>query len=127
MTLVPSLWVLTLQFTSASSSFLSILSSLGTLCPHLQSMTLRCRPATEDLSSTLSPFIAQSISQLHNLHTLMLWDLANPGMDHIIQLQALWSLDLDLRTSSVRERQSLLPFPGFHHLHYLCLRCGAFE
>ncbi|KAG1766261.1 hypothetical protein EDD22DRAFT_950617 [Suillus occidentalis] len=127
MTLVPSLRVLSLRFTSASSSFLSILSSLGTLCPHLQNMSLRYRPATEDLSSTLSPFIAQSISQLRNLHTLMLWDLANPGMDHIMQLQALRSLDLDLRISSAGERQSLLPFPGFHHLHYLCLRCGAFE
>ncbi|KAG1906734.1 uncharacterized protein F5891DRAFT_941305 [Suillus fuscotomentosus] len=127
MTLVPSLRVLTLRFASASSTFLSVLSSLGTLCPHLRSMTLRYRPTTEDSSSKLSPFIAQPISQLHKLHTLMLWDLANTGMDHIMQLQALRSLDLDLRTSSVGERQSLLPFPGFHHLHYLCLRFGAFE
>ncbi|KAG1811029.1 hypothetical protein EV424DRAFT_1542664 [Suillus variegatus] len=57
------------------------------LVPYLQSMTLRYCPAMEDLSSTLSPFIAQPISQLRNLHTLMLWDLANPGMDHIMQLQ----------------------------------------
>ncbi|KAG1791199.1 uncharacterized protein HD556DRAFT_1445465 [Suillus plorans] len=127
MTLVPSLRVLTLRFASASSTFLSVHSSLGTLCPHLRSMTLRYRPTTEDSSSKLSPFIAQPISQLHKLHTLMLWDLANTGMDHIMQLQALRSLDLDLRTSSVGERQSLLPFPGFHHLHYLCLRFGAFE
>ncbi|KAG2740912.1 hypothetical protein P692DRAFT_20880501 [Suillus brevipes Sb2] len=126
MTLVPSLRVLTLRFTSASSSFLSLLSSLGTLCPHLQNMTLKYYPAMEDLSNKLSPFIAQSISQLRNLHTLMLWDLANPGMDHIMQLQALRTLDLDLRTSSVGERQSLLPFPGFHHLNYLCLRFNAF-
>ncbi|KAG2028851.1 hypothetical protein BDR03DRAFT_976267 [Suillus americanus] len=127
MTFVPSLRVLTLRFTSASSTFLSILSSLGTLCPHLQSMTLRYRPEMEDLSSKISPFVAQSISQLRNLHTLMLWDLANPGIDHIMQLQALRTLDLDLRTLSVGERQSLLPFPGFHHLHCLCLRFGAFE
>ncbi|KAG2337505.1 hypothetical protein BDR05DRAFT_952579 [Suillus weaverae] len=99
MTFVPSLRVLTLQFASASSTFLSVLSSLGTLCPHLRSMTLRYRPTTEDSSSKLSPFIAQPISQLRNLHTLMLWDLANAGMDHIMQLQALRSLDLDLRTS----------------------------
>jgi hypothetical protein len=81
-------------------------------------------PAGLDLAVYLSflqlplPFIAQSISQLRNLHTLMLWDLANLGMDHIMQLQALRTLDLDLRTSSVGERQSLLPFPGFHHLSF---------
>ncbi|KAG1784567.1 uncharacterized protein HD556DRAFT_1451650 [Suillus plorans] len=124
MTFVPSLLVLNLRFSSASFIFLSVLSSLGTLCPHLQSMSLKCRPTTEDLSS---PFIAQPISQLHNLRTLKLWDLGNRGIDHIMQLQALRTLHLDLRISSAGERKSCLSFPGFHNLHYLRLSFGAFK
>ncbi|KAG0694384.1 hypothetical protein DFH29DRAFT_815425 [Suillus ampliporus] len=125
MTLVPSLLVLNLRFSSASFTFLSVLSSLGTLCPHLRSMSLKCRPTTtEDLSST---FIAQPISQLHHLRTLRLWDLGNTGIDHIMQLQALRTLHLDLRISSVGERKSHLSFPGFHNLHNLRLSFGAFE
>ncbi|KAG2357925.1 hypothetical protein BDR07DRAFT_1379756 [Suillus spraguei] len=80
--------------------------------------------APEDVSS---PFIAQSISQLHNLRTLRLWDLGNTGIDHIMQLQALRTLHLDLRILSAGERKSHLPFPGFHYLHYLRLNFGAFE
>jgi hypothetical protein len=77
--------------------------------------------ATNDLLRKTSPFVAQSISQLHRLQGLFVWDLGDQGNEHIMQLQALRTLWLDLKTSSAWERQSLLQFPGFHNLDTLLL------
>ncbi|KAG0694386.1 hypothetical protein DFH29DRAFT_1006385 [Suillus ampliporus] len=67
-------------------------------------------------------------SRLHHLRTLRVWDLGNTGIDHIMQLQALRTLHLDLKISSAGEsRKSHLSFPGLHNLHNLRLSFGAFE
>ncbi|KAG2131838.1 hypothetical protein BD769DRAFT_1355011 [Suillus cothurnatus] len=58
---------------------------------------------------------------LHRLQGLFVWDLGDQGNEHIMQLQALRTLWLDLKTSSAWERQSLLQFPGFHNLDTLLL------
>ncbi|KAG1751771.1 hypothetical protein EDB19DRAFT_1903729 [Suillus lakei] len=121
MAFVPTLLELNIQISSASSIFLSVLSSLGTLCPHLQTMNMLFPSTTNDLLRKTSPFIAQSVSQLHHLEGLFVWDLGNQGNEHLMRLPALQTLWLDLKTSSAWERQSLLRFPGFHDLDCLIL------
>lgn len=120
--LVPTLLDLDINISSPSSiCFLSVLSSLGTLCPHLLAINVRSPSATNDLLHKISPFIAQSISQLHNLKTLLAWDLGNQGNEQLMQLRALQTLWLDLKSSSAWERRSHLRFPGFHDLYSLVL------
>lgn len=120
MAFVPTLLSLDMQISSASSIFLSVLSSLGTLCPDLQIMIILLPSATNDLLRKTSPFVAQSISQLHRLRRLIVWDLGNQGNEHLMQLPALRTLMLDL-TSSAWERRSLLQLPGFRDLDTLIL------
>ncbi|KAG1777764.1 hypothetical protein EV702DRAFT_1100692 [Suillus placidus] len=127
MALVPSMLVFHMEIISASSAFLSVLSSLGTLCPHLQNTNMYIRGETNDLSHKISPFIAQPIAQLHHLHTLSVWDLGSQGMAHIMQLRTLQSLDLNLRTSSTWDRNLLLQLPGFHGLKWLGLSTRTIE
>lgn len=121
MALVPSLLVLDVQISSASSTFLSVLSSAGALCPQLQDMALRIFPATDELFRKISPFVTQPISQLHNLRSLSVWDLGNQGIEHVMQLRPLRSLYLDIKTPLVCERKLRPEFPGFHDLNYLGL------
>ncbi|KAG0698616.1 hypothetical protein DFH29DRAFT_1081724 [Suillus ampliporus] len=126
MAFVPSLLVLKVRISSASSAFLSVLSSLPTLCPRLQSMSVRIRLESNDSPRKISPFIQPIISQLHHLHTLTVWDPGNIGIQHVMQLPALHPLSLDLRASSW-ERRSHLQFPGFHDFHFLGLSVNAFK
>ncbi|KAG2361191.1 hypothetical protein BDR07DRAFT_1359286 [Suillus spraguei] len=118
---VPTLLSLGIQISSASSIFLSVLSSLGALCPQLQTLYMRFPSATHDLFRKVSPFVARSISQLHRLQVLFVWDLGDQGNQHLMQLQALQTLWLDLKTSSAWERQSLSRSRGFHDLDSLVL------
>ncbi|KAG0700858.1 hypothetical protein DFH29DRAFT_1053820 [Suillus ampliporus] len=127
MTLVPSLVELTVEFVSASSAFLSIFSSLGTLCPRLQSLILKYCTVADGLSRKISPFITQSISQLHHLLSLSVWDLGNEGIQRVMHLGALHSLILDFRTSFFWEKRSHLQFPGFHDMRFFGLSVGEFE
>ncbi|KAG0700855.1 hypothetical protein DFH29DRAFT_1000766 [Suillus ampliporus] len=129
MVLVPSILVLDVQISSTSPAFLSVLSSLGTLCPHLQNMTVtvNLRRATDDLLHKISPFIAQPIPQLHHLHTLSVWDLGSQGIEHLMQLRALQSLSLNLKTSSAWDTKSPLQFPGFHDLKFLRLSTSTLQ
>ncbi|KAG1821616.1 uncharacterized protein BJ212DRAFT_1585657 [Suillus subaureus] len=57
----------------------------------------------------------------------MTLDLGNQGIEHVIQLRALRSLCLDLRTFSPCERNSRLEFPGFHDLKMLGLSTDTFK
>ncbi|KAG2040986.1 hypothetical protein BDR03DRAFT_947865 [Suillus americanus] len=118
---VPTLLSLDVVIYSASSIFLSVLSSLGTLCPQLQKMSVESRSPTNDSDMVLkaSPFIAQSISQLHYLQELFVWDLGNQGNERLAQLPALRKLWLDLEPSSIWERRLHLPCPGFRDLDFL--------
>ncbi|KAG1890171.1 hypothetical protein F4604DRAFT_1643764 [Suillus subluteus] len=129
MAFVPSLLSLDLQVSSASPAFFSVFSSLGTLCPRLQSMTLRYHRAIDEPSPNNSPFIIQPISQLHHLRNLEVWDLGIQGIQHIMQLQALRMMRLDFRTSSSSTWDGRSPslLPGLQNLHYLGLDVGAFE
>ncbi|KAG1870775.1 hypothetical protein DFJ58DRAFT_24470 [Suillus subalutaceus] len=127
MALVPSLLVLDVRISSVSSAFLSVLSSVGALCPHLQDMALRIQPVTGESFRKISPFVTQPISRLHHLHSLLVWDLGNQGIEHVMQLRALRSLYLDLRTYSAWERKSRLEFPGFHDLKILGLSTDTFK
>ncbi|KAG2043386.1 hypothetical protein BDR03DRAFT_1087596 [Suillus americanus] len=130
MMFVPSLveFKLDMHLYSASSAFLSVLSSLGTLCPHLQNMTLSfAPPPTHALSVKLSPFIIRPISQFHHLHTLSIWDIGIQGMERFVELQALESLRLDLTVSSTWHTKSDLSFPGFHDLTLLDLATRKIE
>ncbi|KAG2040984.1 hypothetical protein BDR03DRAFT_947862 [Suillus americanus] len=121
MAFVPTLLSLDMNISSASTVFLSVLSSLGILCPHLQTLNMRLPSATNDLHRKTSPFVAQSISQLHRLRVLFVWDLGNQGNEHLMQLQAMQTLWLDLKASSAWERRSLVQSPGFHNLYSLVL------
>ncbi|KAG1761783.1 hypothetical protein EDD22DRAFT_804142 [Suillus occidentalis] len=127
MAFVPTLLFLDIQISSASSIFLSVLSSLGTLCPHIQELDMQLPSATSDLVHKTSPFVAQSISQLHCLEVLHVWDLGNQGNEHLMQLPALKELWLDLKTSSAWEGRSLLQFPGFHNVNFLILFIDNFK
>ncbi|KAG0706741.1 hypothetical protein DFH29DRAFT_1076734 [Suillus ampliporus] len=127
MAFVPSLLVLDVRVSSASSAFITILSSLGALCPHLQDMAVRIQRGNDDSFRKISPFITQPISQLHHLHKLLVWDLGDQGIEHVMQLPALQSLSLDLRTLSAWERRLDLQFPGFHDLNFLGLSIDTFE
>ncbi|KAG1816163.1 uncharacterized protein BJ212DRAFT_214497 [Suillus subaureus] len=127
MALVPSMLVLHVEIFSASTAFLSVLSSLGTLCPHLQNMTMRIRCETNDLSHQISPFITQPIAQLHHLHTLSVWDLGSQGIKHVMKLRALQSLDLNLRASLAWDRNLCWQLPGFHGLKWLGLSTRTIE
>ncbi|KAG2125760.1 hypothetical protein DEU56DRAFT_564909 [Suillus clintonianus] len=124
MALVPTLEYLKIQISSASSIFLSVLSSLGTFCPNLQTMIVNLSPSAinrDDLLQKASPFISQSISQLQRLQRLFVWDLGNQGMKHVMQLQALQRLWLDLSVPSTWGKRSHLRFPGFQNLDRLDL------
>ncbi|KAG1750877.1 hypothetical protein EDB19DRAFT_1871440 [Suillus lakei] len=127
MALVPSLSDLDVRISSASSAFLSVLSSVGALCCHLQDMSLKVQRTTDDAFRQISPFVTLPISQLRNLHSLSVWDLGNQGIEHVMQLPALRSLRLDLRTSSAWERNLHLQFLGFHDLNFLGLSIDTFE
>ncbi|KAG0700860.1 hypothetical protein DFH29DRAFT_604027 [Suillus ampliporus] len=124
---VPSLVELCMCMISPSLAFFSVLSSLRILCPRLQRMDLGYRAETDELTRKFSPFITQAISQLHHLHTVRVWDLGNQGVEHLMQLRALRSLTLDLRTSSAWERRSHFQFPGFHDLQFFGLSVDVFE
>ncbi|KAG2074692.1 hypothetical protein BDR04DRAFT_1071132 [Suillus decipiens] len=126
MALVPSMLVLHVEISSASESnttFLSVLSSLGTLCPHLQNVTMRIRRLNNDFTSLqhISPFIAQPISQLHHLHTLSVWDAGSEVTEHAMKLRAMQSLSLDLRASSAWDDKPRFQFPGFDDLKLFSL------
>ena len=117
MAFVPSLSSLDIKIFSPSSTFLSVISSLGASCPHLQDVTLAL--ATYETSKDkVSPFILQPISQLQNLHTLSIWDLGNRGIGHIMQLPALRSLSLNLKGEpSIRDSQSQLQLHDLEFFH----------
>lgn len=121
MAFVPTLLSLEIQIPAVSPKFLSVLSSLGVLCPQLQMLDMRFPSATHDSLRKTSPFVAQAISQLHCLKVLFVWDLGDQGNKHLMQLQTLQKLWLDLKTSAAWERQSLSRFPGFHDLYSLVL------
>lgn len=127
MAFVPTLLSLNMHISSASSIFLSVLSSLGTLCPHLQALNMWLPSTPSDLVRKTSPFVAQSILQLRCLEVLQVWDLGYQGNEHLMQLPALDTLWLDLKTSSAWERQSLLQSPGFHNLNSLILFIDNFK
>ncbi|KAG2132623.1 hypothetical protein BD769DRAFT_1573138 [Suillus cothurnatus] len=127
MAFVPSLVELDLQIISASSNILPVLSSLGTLCPHLQRMTVKVAHTRDDSLRKISPFITQSFSQLHHLHTLSVYDLGHKGMECLMQLPALRSLSLDLTTSSSWDFVPRAQFPGFQNLELLNLSARTIE
>jgi len=127
MAFVPTLLVLDVVIYSTSPAFLSVLSSLGTLCPRLQSMTLSYYPLADRLVNKFSPFIIKPISKLHHLRALEVWDLGDQGIRHIMELQALQSLTLNLTVSSTWEKRSHLQLPGFRDLHSLTLSINKFE
>lgn len=58
MAFVPTLLSLDIQISSVSSRFLSVLSSLGALCPQLQTLYMRFPSPTRDLLRKTSPFVA---------------------------------------------------------------------
>ncbi|KAG1770360.1 hypothetical protein EV702DRAFT_1139094 [Suillus placidus] len=121
MAFVPSLVELNLEIPSASSTALPVLLSLGTLCPQLQRMTVKVAHTTDDSLHKIPPFVIQSVSQLHHLHTLSVWDLGHKGMECLMQLRALQSLSLDLTASSSWGTLPQVQFPGFQDLTSLNL------
>ncbi|KAG2135502.1 hypothetical protein DEU56DRAFT_981124 [Suillus clintonianus] len=127
MACVPSLVELDLQIHSASSPALLVLSSLGTLCPHLQCMTVTLTRATDDSLRKISPFITQPVSQLHHLHTLSVCDLGNKSIEYLMQLRALQSLSLDFNGSSSWDIRPDTQLPGFHDLKFLGLSARTVE
>ncbi|KAG1816164.1 uncharacterized protein BJ212DRAFT_1356725 [Suillus subaureus] len=130
MALVPSMLVLHLEISSASdSTFLSVLSSLGTLCPYLQNVTMRIRHQSDDLKllHQISPFIAWPISQLRYLHTLSIWDVGSEITEHVMKLQAMRSLSLDLKSSSAWDENPRFQFPGFDGLKWFSLSTQTIE
>ncbi|OJA19389.1 hypothetical protein AZE42_12927 [Rhizopogon vesiculosus] len=127
MALVPSMLFLDIRISSPSFAFLSVLSSIGTLCPHLQDMTVEASSAARDLIRKASPFIAVPFFQLNNLHKLSIWDLGNQAIEHLMQLQNLQELSLDLRASSALGTRPRTQFPGFHGLKFLRLTVDKLE
>jgi hypothetical protein len=119
MALVPSMLVLHVEISSAfDSTFFSVLSSLGTLCPHLKNLTMQIRHQSDDfkLLRQISPFVARPISQLHHLHTLSIWDAGSEVAEHVLKLRAMQSLSLDLRASLAWNEEPRFQFPGFDDL-----------
>ncbi|KAG2135501.1 hypothetical protein DEU56DRAFT_981123 [Suillus clintonianus] len=123
MAFVPSLVELDMQISIPSFAFLSVLSSLGSSCPHLHNMTMNVRSASDGSLLKISPFILRPISQLYHLHSLSVWDLGIQSIKHYMELRALQSLSLDLTTSSEStwDTKLLPPLPGFHNLKLLDL------
>lgn len=123
MALVPSMLVLNVEISLPPDyTFLSVLSSLGALCPYLQNMTFRIRHESEDLTlkslPQISPFIAQPMSQLHHLHTLSIWDAGSEVLELVMKLRAIQSLSLDLRASSAWGEKPRFQSPGFDCLKW---------
>ncbi|KAG2074690.1 hypothetical protein BDR04DRAFT_1092906 [Suillus decipiens] len=127
MVFVPSLVELDLQIHSASSIVLPVLSSLATLCPHLQYMTVKVARKTGDSLRKISPFIIQSVSQLHHLHTLSVCDLGHKGIEYLMQLRALQSLSLDLIPLWSWDTPTKVQFPDFQDLKLLDLSTPTVE
>lgn len=123
MVFVPSLLELNMDIPSASSAFLSVLSSLGTSCPRLQNMSLNYGFS---LSFKASPFITRPISQLHHLHTLSVCDLGIQGIEHLTELRALESLSLKFTIDEAWNTVDF-SFPGFHNLQLLSLSTVTME
>ncbi|KAG2055392.1 hypothetical protein BDR06DRAFT_338345 [Suillus hirtellus] len=115
MAFVPTLLFLDVTVSSVSTSlaFLSVLSSLGTLCPRLQSLYMNREPLTGHSYCKIIPFVIKSFSTLHHLRTLRAWDIGDQGIQHIMQLRALRPLSLDLSSWSIGEERSYLQLPGF--------------
>ncbi|KAG2111184.1 uncharacterized protein F5147DRAFT_771916 [Suillus discolor] len=126
---VPTLLVLNVAVSSVSTSiaFLSVLSSLGTLCPRLQSLYMDYEPLTDHSYCKIIPFVIKPFSTLHHLRALQVWDIGDQGIQHIMQLRALQSLTLDLNSWSIGEKRSYLRLPGFHDLNYLGLHVNKLE
>ncbi|KAG1869802.1 hypothetical protein C8R48DRAFT_99907 [Suillus tomentosus] len=129
MVFVPTLLFLDVTVSSVSTSlaFLSVLSSLGTLCPRLQSLYLNREPSTDHSYCKIIPFVIKPFSTLHHLRTLRAWDIGDQGIQHIMQLRALKWLSLDLSSLSIGEEQLYLQLPGFHDLYYLRLHVDKLE
>ncbi|KAG2074681.1 hypothetical protein BDR04DRAFT_1229255 [Suillus decipiens] len=129
MALVPTLLVLEVNVSvSTSPAFLSVLSSFGTSCPRLQSITLKYHPVLDDQSiRKILPFIVKPISKLHQLRVLNIWELGDQDIKHIMELQALQSLTLSLGVSSTWKKRSHLQLPGFRDLHSLLLSIDNFD
>jgi hypothetical protein len=130
MALVPSMLVLHVEIPSAfDSTFFSVLSSLGTLCPHLKNLTMQIRHQSDDfkLLRQISPFVARPISQLHHLHTLSIWDAGSEVAEHVLKLRAMQSLSLDLRASLAWNEAPRFQFPGFDDLKLFKLSTATIE
>lgn len=131
MVFVPSLLSLDLRVSSVSPAFLWVFSSLGTLCPLLQDMTLKYHPVTDELSLEDLPFITQPISQLHHLRTLQVPDIGIQGIQHVMLLRApsLQRVILNFRTfsSSAWDKHSPSQLPGFQNLDSFGLHNISFE
>ncbi|KIK37254.1 hypothetical protein CY34DRAFT_93075 [Suillus luteus UH-Slu-Lm8-n1] len=127
MALVPSLLSLTVQISPASPAFLSVFSSLGTLCPRLQCMTLDHGRSIDEPSSNL-PFIMQPISQLRHLRGLDIWGVGIQEIQQIMLLGALQRLVLAMVSpSSAWDKPSPLQLPGFRNLRALTIKVNAFK
>ncbi|KAG1762908.1 hypothetical protein EDD22DRAFT_537528 [Suillus occidentalis] len=127
MALVPSLLSLTVRISPASPAFLSVFSSLGTLCPRLQCMTLNHGRSIDEPFSK-SPFIMQPISQLRHLCDLHIWDMGIQEIQQIMQLEALQRLVLDMHVSlSAWDKPSPLQLPGFRNLEVLTIKVNALK
>jgi hypothetical protein len=130
MALVPSMLVLNVEISLPPDyTFLSVLSSLGALCPYLQNMTFRIQHESEDFESSrqISPFIAQPISQLHHLHTVSVWDAGSEVLELVMKLRAIQSLSLDLRTSSAWDEKPRFQSPGFDCLKWFNISTQTVE
>ncbi|KAG1870229.1 hypothetical protein DFJ58DRAFT_723125 [Suillus subalutaceus] len=118
-------------FAHGSSTVYVVLSSLGTLCPYLQNVTMSIPSQRQSdnfkLLHQISPFIARPISQLHHLHTLSIWDAGREITEHVMKIRAMQSLSLDLRTSSAWNEKPRFQFPGFDDLTWFSLSTETIE
>ncbi|KAG2120386.1 hypothetical protein DEU56DRAFT_928412 [Suillus clintonianus] len=114
---VPSLIPLDLRITSFSPALISILSTIGTTCPNLTSF----RPQIDfpTLNSCYVPSLTQAICQLHNLSTLAVCELDDPGMEYVTQLKSLKTLWLHI---APRRKGSSPQSLGLEHLDCLVLQ-----
>lgn len=125
--LTPSLVNLSLSYCSLRSPEVSILTSIGTVCPSLKSLCIAPhRPFGNILDAKGEKILSEALLYLHSLESLVCPALDEAAIVHLSRLPLLTGLSLELQLDFQLEkvRPYVIP-PGFASVKSLTLNASA--